>query len=219
VTLQEACNQIDIEYKEVPADGNWKRTAVIGKGKGNSDGSIKLFADGAGGRVGNWTKGETLTFWHDDTPTKLTADQKRELAARITEAANQDEADKADCRQKSVELWELAHNETPASHDYLIKKHVKPYGIRWQKSGNLLVVPVIDMAGTLHGLQFINAEGEKKFKSHTVKKGHFHRIPGKEKIVICEGYATGATIHGATGFCVLIAFGRCQVSCRLCPDC
>ncbi len=155
MTLQAACNQIDIEYKEAPTDGKWHTTAVIGKGGKNTAGRIKLFSDGQGGTVANWTSGETLTFWNDDTPAKLTAEQKQERAARIAAAKQQEEADKADCRKRSAELWELARQEVPADHNYLIKKQVKPYGIRWQKSGNLLVIPVQDMAGSFHGLQFI----------------------------------------------------------------
>jgi len=206
MTLMEACNQIGIEYREVPADDKRYSTPVISKGGKNTAGRIKLFSDGKGGIVSNWTKAENLTFWYDDIPAKLTTEQKQERAARIEAAKRQEEADKAECRQRSAELWKLSREEMPADHPYLIKKRVKPYGIRWQQSGNLLVIPVQDMAGTLHGLQFIDPEGSKRFKSDTDKLGHFHRIPGKGKIVICEGYATGASIHEATGFCVLVAF-------------
>jgi len=65
----------------------------------------------------------------------------------------------------------------------------------------------MDMADTLHGLQFISPDGSKKFKTGTNKVGHFFQIDGSgNEIVICEGYATGATIYQATGRTVFVAF-------------
>ena len=57
-------------------------------------------------------------------------------------------------------------------------------------------------------MQFIYPDGSKKFKTGTNKTGHFYKI-GKSKnntVLICEGYATGASLHQATGHCVVIAF-------------
>jgi putative DNA primase/helicase len=67
---------------------------------------------------------------------------------------------------------------------------------------------VRSLDNTLHGLQFISPDGSKKFKTGTVKQGHFHLIgkPVDSTMIICEGYATGASIHQATGHAVLVAF-------------
>ncbi len=70
------------------------------------------------------------------------------------------------------------------------------------------MVPVRDTAEILHGLQFIDPAGAKKFKTGTVITGHFHGIgdPTAGPILIAEGYATGATLHEATGYPVAVAF-------------
>ena len=95
-----------------------------------------------------------------------------------------------------------ATNENP----YLKKKGVHSYGLKAFKES--LLIPLMDIGGTIHGMQFIYPDGSKKFKTGTNKTGHFYKI-GKSKnntVLICEGYATGASLHQATGHCVVIAF-------------
>lgn len=209
MTLQDACSQIGIEYKDVPADGKPHPVPVVGKSSRNTSGRIKLFPDGAGGVVMNNVDASTLLFWFDDSPHVMTEADRAERAARIARGKAEKEEAQRQCRESSAHLWDnVALEEIPADHPYLIAKGVKAFGIRWQSSGNLLVVPVRDIDGVLHGLQFISADGCKKFKTGTVKTGHFHKI-GRTKdntIIIAEGYATGASIHQATGHAVVVAF-------------
>lgn len=205
MTLLEACNIVGIECKEVIADGKLYPTSVTGKPATNTSGRLKRFSDNSGGIVWNWATGEKLVFWHDNTPSKLTAKEKEQRMMRAAEVEKQLDADRAKCRAESKRDWDRV-TPPPLDHPYSRAKGVKHYGIRWQESGNKLIVPVIDMAGTLHGLQYIGPEGEKRFKINTAKSGHFHQIPGKSRIVICEGYATGASIHEATSAHVLVAF-------------
>lgn len=94
----------------------------------------------------------------------------------------------------------------PASdnHAYLARKNVKAHGIRVYDSS--LVVPVRE-GSTLHSLQFIAPNGEKRFLAGGQVAGGFYSI-GRPKRVLCiaEGYATGASIYEATGYAVAIAF-------------
>lgn len=208
MTDHEACNQICIEYREAPADGGWHRTNVIGKPATNTDGEILRFPDGKGGVVRNFATDEKLIFFYNDTPAKLTTTEKKERTAKRAEVEKQIEADRAKCRAESKRDWER-FTLPPEDHPYLVAKGIPALGIRWMESGNKLVVPVIDMAGTLHGWQTIGPDGEKRFKTNTAKSGHFHRIKGiagNGRIIICEGLATGASIFLATGAAVLVAF-------------
>ncbi len=206
MTLHEACERIGIQCREVHADGRFHPVPVIGKPATNTSGRIKLFADNTGGFLQNHVSGEKLLFWYDDTPATLTTEEKTQRAARLKEVEKQLSADREKCRFESMKDWERA-TIPPPDHPYLVAKGVKAFGIRWQEAGNKLLVPVIDMVGTLHGLQYLGPDGDKRFKTGTVKVGHFHRIKGNTgKIIICEGYATGASIHEATGYLVLVAF-------------
>jgi putative DNA primase/helicase len=82
---------------------------------------------------------------------------------------------------------------------YLAKKGVGSFGdlrIRDEK----LVIPLRDIEGTLHSLQFIDATGEKRFLRSGRVAGCFFRIEGDpaQPTVIVEGVATGISVHMAT---------------------
>jgi putative DNA primase/helicase len=64
-----------------------------------------------------------------------------------------------------------------------------------------------DMAGILHSLQTITPAGDKRFLFGGMVKGCYHSI-GKPAglLIVCEGYATGASIHECTGHAVAVAF-------------
>lgn len=96
-------------------------------------------------------------------------------------------------------------------HPYLTKKKVESYGLRLYK--DKLVIPLMDSAGKIWSLQYISPEGEKHFRTGGRKSGCFFLIGTKfenltaiDKICVCEGYATGATIYQCTGIPTVIAF-------------
>lgn len=99
--------------------------------------------------------------------------------------------------------------------DYLAKKGVRGHGLRYTKNGSA-VVPLLDAAGRLHGLQFLRTPKQadaahrpaKEFwPKGLVKLGHFHLIGSPDWIVlVAEGYATAASLHEATGYPVAVAF-------------
>lgn len=94
-------------------------------------------------------------------------------------------------------------------HPYLEKKRIKPRLMPWLDRYNNLVIPVLDIAGQIHSLQFISPEGGKRFLSGGTIKGHFYQLwTGPEAIVICEGYATGITLyqHYTPECSVVVAF-------------
>jgi len=77
-------------------------------------------------------------------------------------------------------------------------------------------VPVSGHDGKLHGLQFIydkplsfDPTRNKTFTAGLAKKGHFHLIGTVSPfspICFAEGHATGASIHQATGYAVVVCF-------------
>jgi putative DNA primase/helicase len=109
----------------------------------------------------------------------------------------------AQAREEVAKVW--AEAKEPENHPYLKKKGVKAYGIRMHK-GELLI-PYRDQNGLLHSVQKITASGDKWNWTGGEVSGHYHTIEGTGKTAyLCEGYATGATIHEATGATVYIAF-------------
>lgn len=190
-------------------DGAIHRFSPDGR-RGDGSGWYVLHTDGvAAGVFGCWRASLQSTWCTKSdktmTPAELNAHRQRISAMKAQRDADEaarhmDEAEKAALR------WQDA--STPDRHPYLSVKGIPAYGIR--QDGESLLIPVRDAAGKLHSLQTITPTGDKRFKGRM--KGCYHAI-GKPagRIVICEGYATGASIHKATGNAVAVAFNAGNV--------
>jgi putative DNA primase/helicase len=78
---------------------------------------------------------------------------------------------------------------------------VQAYALRFTDDGRVLV-PLRDEGGELRNLQTINASGEKRFLPGGRKSGLWHWCgtpDGAPVLAVCEGYATAASVHQATG--------------------
>ncbi|HEY5505075.1 MAG TPA: toprim domain-containing protein, partial [Sedimentisphaerales bacterium] len=163
--------------------------------------------DPAAGNFGCWKRGISET-WSGKTYQTMTPAEKTVYTAKIEVIKRQREEEREriqdECRKKSAELWQIAH-DVDAKHPYIVAKQIKPVGVKQLKES--LLVPVRDSAGNLQGLQFIGPDGSKKFKTGTAVAGCYLLI-GKPNgnILIVEGYATGATLHEITGHAVAVAF-------------
>ena len=70
----------------------------------------------------------------------------------------------------------------------------------------MLIIPVMDTKGEIVSLQFIGKGGTKRFlKGGKVADGSW-TIPGSDDQILCEGFATAASIYEATGATVRISF-------------
>lgn len=139
----------------------------------------------------------------------------------------------ADAQKRAQAIWDAATPETADSdHPYLVDKQVQALGLRrgrWEYvneetgevslvSDKALLVPFRDRTGQIHSLQgiFPNIQNflkrNKDYLKNGAKQGFFHALgkprahEGQPVFIICEGYATGASIHMATGHCVLVTF-------------
>jgi putative DNA primase/helicase len=107
-------------------------------------------------------------------------------------------------RQRAAKLWATARPATNA-HAYLQRKAVHAYGIRQLR--DVLVIPARDVHGELHTLQFIDADGGKRFLSGGRILGCYFAIgTPRDTLLLSEGLATGSTLHQATGAAVAVAF-------------
>lgn len=137
------------------------------------------------------------------------AERAAELEARkaAEKAAEADRAKDAEAAAaKAQGMWKRALERD--GHPYLERKKVGAYGTRVGFNQRLLV-PLRDLEGTIHGLQYISAEGEKLFGTGTVKAGRFHQLADVQAdLPICfgEGYATCASALMATGWSAVACF-------------
>ena len=114
-------------------------------------------------------------------------------------------------RQVLKDYWDLP----PAgAHPYL-RSHRHRGGASLQfvsdirQDGEKIVVPLYDVKGTLRNLQYIYPDGKKRTLAGISTTGLFLRIGdgSSKQSWIVEGWATGETVHDATGEDVYVAFG------------
>jgi len=156
---------------------------------------------GEAGAFGSW-RGEKFK-WSARNGDTWDAAKKAEFKAKM-EAVEQDRTNaKQKAKKKAQFIWQKA-TEADKDHPYLIRKGVKAYGSRQYKGA--LVVSVRNPKGEIESIQFISGKGEKKFLTDGNIQGNYFEIPGNDQRILCEGYATGASIHEANGATVIIAF-------------
>ncbi|MBA2922910.1 DNA primase [Pseudomonas sp. P7] len=123
---------------------------------------------------------------------------------RLREQQLQEEKNR-DAARHASQLWQKGKPAYPL-HTYLLAKGVQPYLLRQSGQGRLLV-PLCD-DGRLVNLQIITPDGGKRF----LKDGRVHgcysplgKFSEGCRLYVCEGWATGATLHKNTGSPVVCA--------------
>lgn len=191
---------------EIHADGKLHRFPSSER-RGDDSGWYVVHTDGVpAGAFGCWREGLTQ-HWCSKTPEAMTPVEREAHRQKVEAMRQQREANKTQRQQQAgqfaLQRWQAA---TPATeHPYLTAKGVQDHGVKLE--GEALLISMRDTAGTLHSLQVIDPEGGKRFQPGGRIKGCYHAIGKPEGVlVVCEGYATGASIHEATGYAVAVAF-------------
>lgn len=188
---------------DIIADGQIHRFA--NHGRGNKDGwyvfhgMAGAFGDWKQDIQGKWSVGQERGVFRD----RESLHHQIEATSRIAETEKIQKQEET--ARTALEKWN-SFSETGSSL-YLTAKKVYPFGIRFE--GDSFVVPLNDETGKLLSLQWIGPDGTKRFLTGGRKKGCFHTLGFLEDgkpIYVTEGYATGASVHMATGLATVIAF-------------
>ncbi|CAK7026123.1 MAG: hypothetical protein DELT_02591 [Desulfovibrio sp.] len=131
--------------------------------------------------------------------------QRQEVIKRQREA--EFNARRAAATQKGQSILNASLPCSP-EHPYLRRKGVPALGEMRQSQNEELLLPVRDISGNLLSLQRIFPNGDKRFLTGGRVSGGYFLLQGKPEkpFVICEGYATGASIHLACECTVFVAF-------------
>ena len=193
---------------EIQADGKLRRFPTNGK-RSDDAGWYLMHGDGIpAGCFGDWRTGFSQT-WRANIGRTLSPAEEAAHRARVEAMRREREAEEAkrreDAATTAAAVWETA---VPASwdHPYLVQKGIKANGLKVQDGR--LVVPM-RTGGELHSLQYIGQDGYKRFLTGGRVTGCYFSIGSmKDAAALCiaEGYATGASIHEATGKPVAVAF-------------
>jgi len=181
---------------------------VVRFGKKNACWYIFYSDEITAGAFGDWRDNSTYT-WCEKRTDYFTQEQQAQFKMRMDQAREAREAERIIVQQEAKELagkiWEAS--QPAIDHPYLDRKMIKPCGVRISKDGNRLIIPLYNEQGEVTSLQFIDADGNKKFLTNGQVKDCYFRI-GKPNgnVCIAEGFATAASIHEATGYAAIVAF-------------
>jgi len=194
---------------EIIADGTLRRCPVDGKPNAR-DGAYVLHLDApVSGWWQNYRTGEADT-WTAKEERSLSPAERRALQARIEadRYAREAETAKRHAEARKKALYVLGKAQDCTAHPYLERKGARICpGLKVGEDGRLLVPVLSPEDGKPMSLQSIAADGGKLFLSGGRIQGGFFPIKGKDGcLCICEGLATGLSIHEATGQTVLCAF-------------
>lgn len=207
----EALAAYGLQPPEVVADGQRRRFDGPEDKPGKKSAWYVLHGDGVpAGAFGDWKTGLSEKWCGKPDRTMTDAD-RAEYRARIEKARQIAEFERLEIEAAAAtdcaRIWAAARDATD-DNPYCQRKGIKPYGLKEFKDRRTLIVPIRDAAGRITSAQFIDADGSKRFKSHGKIKGCYYSLGGKpaDTLLICEGFATGASLHAATGLPVAVAF-------------
>lgn len=192
--------------EQIIADGALHRFHVEGDLENQKNGWYRLDAVTGSGVFATWRDADNKHIFQFSGISKLSAEEHEKLiklqAELASKASRIKQLEQDEAAAQANFIWENAEEIT--EHPYLNKKNVKNYGLK--KSGDSLVVPMLH-CGEIRSVQFIKDDGTKRFLKHGQIDGCFYQIGEPTHItLICEGYATGASIHEATELQVIVAF-------------
>ena len=218
-----------VTHHQIIDDGKLHRIHVEGDKRGTLNGAYILHSDGkpsgwfqhfSTGLTGRWSQSGKREPFSKEMRDQIEVDKQQrqiEMQQRHDQAA-----------LKAQSIWRNA--QLAISHPYLTKKRIKPHNTRVYN--NALVIPLYAPNRELVNLQFIDADGSKRFLSGGKKKGCFSVISQKNAyksvpvffeiskfcqnhgvnnshslsiILLCEGFATGASLYEDTGHMTVIA--------------
>jgi putative DNA primase/helicase len=222
--FQDAIRLAGLIPPDIIEPGKFHRFPGEGKRKSNTAAWCKLFDDRAGGVFGDHSTGLD-THWFEKRETSYTPAELESFKRQVTAAKAQDEAERkakqAEAAAQATAIWNAPPSALEATqpglneHPYLVLKGIQPHGAKVYHGGltiggmgcnGALMIPT-KLHGKITSLQFINRDGDKRFLYGGEKGGSLiGKIEQGKPIHITEGFATGASIHEATGYPVVVAF-------------
>lgn len=196
---------------DMHANGKLYRFYVEGDKKGSKNGWYVLHSDGVPcGVYGSWKKGVTWKWSakKNHEMSYLEKNKQMEQINNIYKIRNETrEEEQYEASLEADYLWSKC-SLINVDHPYLVEKHIKPFCAKQYKGQ--IVLPIIDCSGKLWSLQYISESGEKRFLPKGALKGRFILVQDvvneqNASILICEGFATGATLAISNPYACVIA--------------
>jgi putative DNA primase/helicase len=186
----------------IVADGKIHRFRANGDRERNSWYVLHLFGDHAWGVFGCW-KRSLKQSWSSYESARLSATDRNRLEALSAQAKRESEKEQEELRDRARRIARrILSRARPlsAEHPYLVAKGVSPCTELFESRGTI-IVPLRDIHNKLQSLQFIRADGEKRFlRGGQAQHSFFLSDHSPGPLVLCEGVATGLSLADATGY-------------------
>lgn len=167
--------------------------------------------------LGDWKTQEKFEYKGSKSQ-KLSREDQALIRQKIKEASEKAERERLE-KQEEVAIESKKFLSTLSEnfdHAYFKNKKLsRAFGALFTIEDNekQLVIPCRDIDGKIWGYQKIPEKGKKYFLPGQRAQGTFHVIGDEddETIYMCEGFATGGTIHMATGKTVFVCFSAANL--------
>jgi putative DNA primase/helicase len=173
-----------------PPMGVWKRFPTEDHPR-SRNGAVKYMGDV--GFVQNHATSTVVSIWKPDSP--VTAEDKKISVAAIRQADDQRRKQQQVAIQRAIGMLNGSGFST---HPYLARKGFadEQGNVLWVEGKPVLLIPM-RVAGSLVGLQQIDADGGKKFLYGQRTSGATFTFDNKGVNIVCEGYATALSVRAA----------------------
>nr|WP_314400604.1 VapE domain-containing protein [Pseudomonas lundensis] len=175
------------------------------------------------GSFGDWRTGDSNKI--KVKPGRMSQEERDVMRARQEDAKRRAAEVAANAARRAANRAAGLFKRMPEKgrSAYLERKQIIGMRVRYAPRTGALLIPMTTARDQIVGLQVIYPEKQvdtgrdKSYWPHGMsKEGAYHLIgphpePG-EPVLVCEGYATGASLHMATSFAVAIAFDAGNLS-------
>ncbi|MFN1265719.1 VapE domain-containing protein [Pseudomonas lundensis] len=175
------------------------------------------------GSFGDWRTGDSNKI--KVKPGRMSQEERDVMRARQEDAKRRAAEVAANAARRAANRAAGLFKRMPEKgrSAYLERKQIIGIRVRYAPRTGALLIPMTTARDQIVGLQVIYPEKQadtgrdKSYWPHGMsKEGAYHLIgphpePG-EPVLVCEGYATGASLHMATSFAVAIAFDAGNLS-------
>ena len=155
------------------------------------------------GAFGDWREAGSWTRFVSKDVQYISMSTQKLINERLEASRLEMEKRREEASTVAQERLESA-TDARADHPYLVAKGVKAYGLG--EIDGRLQVPICDLEGKVLSTQSIDATGFKLFQKGGNPVGVHIIGSDTDSVVVCEGYATGASIHEASGLQVYVCF-------------
>ena len=231
ITLEQFASENGYTLPTDLAVEKWVRIPAKNKSHPNKSASIRIFSDG-NALIKDFTTGENLVYVPENSRKSFEEIKliKKQQSQRKAKEAENYRKEVLQSSKNAKALFAMCSADFPVNFPYLLKKQIGSHCIKFfpgntpvnddlaklifhLRKQDCLVIPRYStepyLEGELQTLEFIRSDGSKFPPLKSKPKGSYFAIPGSSnRYVICEGFATGATLkeHYAEDDTIVVAF-------------